>query len=109
MAPHICTCPACQQNPEGPDAQEHRALNRLVATADERSRRLFVGFLSQMHGRGGVCRLSRITGMSRTTVLRGQRELQQPQLARGRIRQPGAGRPRVEKKDLKSSVPWRSC
>jgi hypothetical protein len=41
-----CTCSHCQQNPNSPIAGQHRSINRLVALADERSRRLLVGFLA---------------------------------------------------------------
>jgi hypothetical protein len=106
MSLHRCTCQACRQDLEGSDAQKHRELTRLLMTTDERSRRLFVGFLARLHGRGGVSFFSRVTGMSRNTVLRGQRELQQaPLVPIGRLRQPGAGRPRVEKKVLRLGTP----
>jgi hypothetical protein len=42
--------------------------------------------------------LARITGLDRNTVARGRRELRQPCRASGRIRRPGAGGQRVEKK-----------
>ena len=97
---HVCNCTYCQQHPYGAVAREHRKINRLVAAADERTRRLLVGFLAQQHGRGGIALLARITGLDPDTIARGQRELQHVpahETAR-RIRQPGAGRPRAEKK-----------
>src|SRR5918911_774783 len=51
---HACTCTTCQQHPHSSSAQEHRRINRLVAVADERTRRLLVGFLAQQHGRRGI-------------------------------------------------------
>ncbi len=95
---HTCECPTCRQYPSGRTAREHRALNRLIAAADERTRRLVAGFLARQHGRGGVSLLARITGLDRNTVARGRRELRQPCRASGRIRRPGAGGQRVEKK-----------
>ena len=56
---HHCDCPHCRRQPDGPVAHEHWAINRLVARADERSRRLLVGFLAQRHGRGGITLLHR--------------------------------------------------
>jgi hypothetical protein len=72
-----------------------------VAAADERTRRLLVGFLARQHGRGGIALLAQITGLDRHTIARGQYELQRSgrQKAR-RVRRPGAGRPRTEKKVL---------
>jgi hypothetical protein len=92
-----CRCPSCRQDPNGPTAQEHRRINRLVVLTDERARRLLVGFLAEQHGRGGVSLLSRITGLDRNTIARGQRELHSDDLLPpGRIRRPGAGRKPVE-------------
>jgi hypothetical protein len=94
---HRCSCPDCRRRPEGTVAQEHRAINRLVARLDERSRRLVAGFLAQRYGRGGIALLERITGLDRNTVARGRRELNQVDaLPPGRVRRPGAGPKRVE-------------
>jgi predicted ArsR family transcriptional regulator len=80
-------------------AEAHRAINRVVVLLDERRRRLFVGLLAQQVGHGGVAALAQITGLSRTTIRRGQLELAQPErVPAGRVRQPGGGRPRLEKK-----------
>jgi hypothetical protein len=93
-----CECPACRQFPHGHIAREHRALNRLLAATDERTRRLLAGFLARQHGRGGIALLARITGLDRNTIARGRRELRQPRQSSGRVRRPGGGRPRAEKK-----------
>jgi hypothetical protein len=59
---------------------------------DERRRRRFVGLLASQRGYGGVQHVARVTGMSRTTILRGRRELEQGDLtASGRVRAPGGG------------------
>jgi hypothetical protein len=100
---HRCECPTCRQHPDSPTAEVHRAINRFLAAADERSRRLLAGSLAQQHGRGGIALVARITGFSPHTVRRGQRELPQAtSTPRGRIRRPGAGRKPVEKKVLGS-------
>ena len=95
---HVCECPVCRLHPNGQVAREHRALNRLLAAADERLRRLLAGFLARQHGRGGITLFARITGLDRNTIARGRRELRQPVRSSGRIRRPGAGGQRVEKK-----------
>jgi hypothetical protein len=96
---HACACLACRQHPHGTVARQHRSLNRLVAISDERTRRLFVGFLAQQHGLGGTAYYARITGLDPDTIARGLRELRQHLPKPGsRLRQPGAGRPRAEKK-----------
>jgi hypothetical protein len=92
-----CGCPSCQRDPNSPTSAEHRSINLLVALADERSRRLLVGFLAEQRGHGGITLMSRITGLDRDTVARGARELHEDvALPPGRIRRPGAGRKRVE-------------
>ena len=95
---HACECPTCRQHPSGRIAREHRAVNRLLAAADERTRRLVAGLLARLHGRGGISLLARVRGLDRNTVARGQRELRQPCRWPGRIRRPGGGGQRVEKK-----------
>jgi hypothetical protein len=94
-----CPCSACGQQPRGGIAQDHRAINRVLALPDERQRRLFAGLLAVRRGHGGVVELAGITGLSRTTIRRGQVELRQGAgLAEGRVRRGGGGRPRAEKK-----------
>jgi hypothetical protein len=95
---HDCGCSRCRQYPKGRVARMHRALNRLIAASDERTRRLLTGFLARQHGRGGISLMERITGIDRNTIARGQRELRQPFRSSGRIRRLGAGAPRIEKK-----------
>jgi len=67
---HSCTCESCVTQPQGEIAEEHRAINRLVASMDEQRRRRFVGFLAHQHGRGGTVSLARITGLSPKTIRR---------------------------------------
>jgi hypothetical protein len=96
--PHCCPCSDCREQPDGDVAQQHRDINRLVATLDEKGRRLFVGFLARQHGRGGVAHLCRVTGLSRNTIRLGLAQLDLPPERDGRVRRPGGGRPSVEKK-----------
>jgi ribosomal protein L44E len=97
---HACECSTCRQHPNGQVAREHRALNRLIAASDERTRRLLAGFLARQHGPGGITLLARITGLARNTVACGRRELRQPFRSSGRVRRLGAGGQCVEKKVL---------
>jgi hypothetical protein len=92
-----CSCPECRRGPDGAVAREHRAINRIIACTDERSRRLVAGFLARLYGHGGITRLARITGLDRNTIARGRRELDQADvLPPGRVRRPGGGPKRVE-------------
>jgi len=96
---HICSCSLCRQRPRALVAREHRAINRLLAAADERLRRLLVGFFARQRGSGGIAELERITGIDRNTIAKGQRELcRRKPLPTDRIRRPGAGRKMLEEK-----------
>jgi len=44
-------------------------------------------------GYGGISRISRACGLSRVTIAKGVRELDEDPVAAGRVRRPGAGRP----------------
>jgi hypothetical protein len=103
---HVCTCSDCHLRPRSPVAKLHRSVNRVVASLDERSWRRLVGLLATQQGWGGVQQMARITGMSRTTILRGQREIERaPRACRQRIRHRGGGRQRVEKNNRPSGTP----
>jgi hypothetical protein len=96
---HVCPCANCQQRPRSVVAREHRSINQLLGVADERLRRLLVGFFARQRGRGGILQLERITGIDRNTIAKGQKELGQAKRSTpGRIRRLGAGRKRVEEK-----------
>ena len=66
----------------------------LAGVVDERVRRLMVAAESLAIGRGGQVVVARATGVSRTTIQQGIREVLQPELdaGKGRIRRPGGGR-----------------
>jgi len=66
---------------------------QLAATFNERTLRLFAAAEANAIGYGGVSRVSRITGLSRPTIEKGQRELRDPRALRSqRIRRNGGGR-----------------
>jgi hypothetical protein len=99
---HRCTCTICCEHPYSSTAKEHRAINRVLSTLNEKSRRRFVGLLALQWGRGSVERLSEITDLSRPTIRRGRAEVQKVERAgtSGRVRRSGADRLRVEKSGL---------
>src|SRR5437588_12208960 len=96
----VCSCDACKEHPRSAEATEHRKVNRALAGVDEKHARRVLGLLAEKEGHGGVALLSRVTGISRTTILRGQRELVGADpIPKGRLRRPGGGRTPLEKKD----------
>jgi hypothetical protein len=95
---HRCGCVACQRHPHSQVAQQHQAINRVLLTLNEKNRRHFVGLLAIQWGTRQIDLLSRITGLSRTTIHRGKREVERPgSKGKLRLRESGAGRPSVEK------------
>ena len=95
---HQCVCTTCQQHPYSQIAQQHKAINRVLLTLNEKNRRHFVGLLAMQWGARQIALLSHITGLSRTTVHRGKREVEHPgPKGNSRIRESGAGRISVEK------------
>ncbi len=101
---HRCTCTVCWEHPYSSTAKEHRAINRVLSTLNEKSRRRCVGLLALQWGRGSVERLNEITGLSRPTIRRGRAEVQKVERTgtSDRVRRRGAGRLRVEKSGLAS-------
>jgi hypothetical protein len=85
------------------EARELGALRERVARLwphlDERARRLFAASEARELGHGGVSAVSRVCGLSRVTITKGMRELDEPPLPPGRVRRPGAGRRRIEESD----------
>jgi DDE family transposase len=80
-----------------------RKFRALTVVMDERMRRQWAASEAIEMGRGGVSCVAKATGMSRTTVLAGVRELkdqEDPQtLVQPRIRRPGGGRKKAEQVD----------
>jgi len=78
----------------------------LDPVLDERSRRRFAAAEAKAAGRGGVASVSRITGMARSTIIRGLAELAvdfgngaASTVPRSRIRRPGGGRKKLTETD----------
>jgi hypothetical protein len=73
---------------------------------DERNKRRFVGVLASQEG--NILQLSKITGLSRNTIYKGQREVEHPrQNSASGIRHSGAGRLRVEKNSPRFWKHWK--
>jgi len=81
-------------------ARQIRAIRRkyrsLLTVLDERQRRLWAAAEARALGRGGLAAVARATGMAKTTVWRGLRDLESgPSLVSDRVRRPGGGRKRA--------------
>jgi len=62
------------------------------AKLDERGRRLFAAAEARTAGRGGPAMVSKITGLARSTINRGEDDLDTQPLLEGRVRRAGGGR-----------------
>ena len=84
---------------DGSDAglrAKHALLSRYL---NERQRRLVAAADAQLMGHGGIAMLSRVTGLSRTTLHKGLRELAGNAVAAERVRREGGGRKRKSEQD----------
>ena len=79
-------------------SQSRAAIVLFYSLLDERQRRLYAGLESLKQGHGGDRKLAEILGLDEETVARGRRELIQGKIPHRRVRRPGGGRPRAEKK-----------
>ena len=97
---HRCECPHCQQDTPHPDQKLHRQMNLLLSRLDEQQRRWYVAVESNRVGSGGDRLLAQITGLDKKTIQRGRQELagELTERPEQRVRLPGGGRPRAEKK-----------
>jgi hypothetical protein len=82
------------------EAKQVRVIRKkyrsLLTILDERQRRLWAATEARALGRGGLATVLQATGMAKTTILRGLRDLESdPTLTSQRVRRPGGGRKRV--------------
>lgn len=97
----VCHCPPCQAREAHPDRRLHEQMNLLLSRLGEAERRWYAAVEANRLGRGGAVLVAQITGLDEKTIRRGQEEvagsLTDAPIKR-RQRQPGGGRPLVEKK-----------
>jgi transposase len=78
--------------------EESRLLQKYATVLphlNERQRRLVAAADAQMLGYGGIARVARASGLNRSTLHRGFKDLTEPALPAERVRQVGGGRKRV--------------
>jgi hypothetical protein len=74
-------------------------FNNVWPHLGERERRLVAASEARRIGRRGISMVSRACGLSRVTITKGIKELDEAPLEPGKTRRSGAGRPRVERVD----------
>jgi hypothetical protein len=97
---HQCQCSHCQQDAAHPNQLLHHHMNLLLSRLNEQQRRWYAAVESTRLGHGGDQLVAQITGLDPKTIQRGRQELAASLAERPmeRVRMPGAGRPRAEKK-----------
>src|SRR5713226_9064405 len=97
---HACRCGPCSRDEAHPERGRHYQMNLFLSRLDEGQRRWYLALESQRMGWGADRLLMEITGVDEKTIRRGREELAASLVNRpaDRVRQPGAGRPPVEKK-----------
>ena len=76
-----------------------RHYDLLRPSLDERGRRLFAASQVRALGYGGLAAVARATGIAPSTIGRGLKELDEGDVASGRLRRPGGGRKRLADTD----------
>ena len=76
-----------------------RKLAAVLPRLNERERRLVLGAEARALGHGGVSVVARAAGVSRPTVTKALRELEEPGARPGRVRRFGGGRRRLTDRD----------
>ena len=99
-AMHACGCGPCRRGEAHPGREYHRQMNLLLSRLDEQQRRWYLAVESERLGHGADRLLFEITGVDEKTIRRGREDLAASLEDRpvDRVRQPGAGRLRTEKK-----------
>jgi len=82
-----------------------RRWEAVGCKCDERGRRLFAAGEVRTAGWGGLAVVSKITGLARSTVNRGEDDLDAEPLPKGRVRRAGAGVARFVKRTHGLSPP----
>src|SRR5579859_3289998 len=97
---HACPCAVCQEEAPHPLQDQHRQMNLLLSRLDAQQRRWYAALEANRLGHGGEQAVAQITGVSVKTIHRSQQDLATALAARPttRVRLPGGGRPRAEKK-----------
>jgi len=76
-----------------------RRWEAVGSTLDERGRRLFAAIEARTAGRGALAVVSKITGLARSTINRGEDDLDAEPLPKGRVRRAGGGRRALSQSD----------
>lgn len=83
--------------------KEHTEIDwlKVFNALDENQKRWFAGQRAAEIGHGGISKISKLCGLSRTTITKGIKELGSEKLTKTRVRSEGGGRKNLAKSDKK--------
>ncbi len=84
---------------EEPSDKMKASMLLFFAQCNEKQRRLFAGLESMRHGRGGDTLVAQLLDINVHTVAQGRKQLLEKNFEIDRIRSPGGGRKKVQKKN----------
>jgi len=80
------------------DSVVENRINTMLSLLDEKQKRVYLATEAKGLGRGGVKAVHELTGVSKTTIIRGKKELHEGTIEQGRIRKSGGGRKSMSQK-----------
>ena len=97
---HQCRCNVCTGEGDENIKAQHHWMNVLMSRLNEQQRRWYAAVEAKKRGHGGTLEVSKITGLHVETIRQGRREMEKDLQERptDRVRLPGGGRRRTEKK-----------
>ena len=84
---------------------ENRIMT-MLPYLDEKQKRIYLATEAESLGYGGVKAVHKLTGMSKTTIIKGKKELQEGTVEQGRVRKVGGGRKAIREKynDIEAEI-----
>jgi transposase len=73
-------------------------IKKMLPLLDEKQKRICLAAEAESLGRGGLKAVHELTGVSKTTITRGKKELREGAVEHNRIRKPGGGRKTIAQK-----------
>jgi transposase len=75
-----------------------KRIKRLLPMLDEKQKRIYLATEAEGLGYGGLKAIHELTGVSKTTIIKGKKELREGAVEHNRIRKPGGGRKTITQK-----------
>ena len=80
------------------DSVVENRINTMLPLLDEKQKRVYLATEAKGLGHGGIKAIHELTGVSKTTIIKGQKELHEGTVEQGRVRKSGGGRKSISQK-----------